>query len=60
MPDYDVIVAGLGAVGSAAAWHLAASGNRVLGLDRFAPPHQSPEKPRELAVPFVAIAQTEV
>src|SRR5258706_13069102 len=37
--DYDVIVAGLGAMGSAAAYHLAASGKRVLGLDRFQPPH---------------------
>src|SRR5437773_11769780 len=37
--DYDVIVAGLGAMGSAAAFHLAASGRRVLGLDRFQPPH---------------------
>src|SRR5215510_7591898 len=40
MPDYDVIVAGLGAMGSAAAWHLAADGKRVLGLDRFVPPHE--------------------
>ncbi len=37
--DYDVIVAGLGAMGSAAAYHLAGSGQRVLGLDRFQPPH---------------------
>src|SRR2546429_1477809 len=37
--DYDVIVAGLGAMGGAAAFHLAASGRRVLGLDRFQPPH---------------------
>ena len=37
--DYDVIVAGLGAMGSAAAFHLAASGRRVLGLDRYHPPH---------------------
>jgi sarcosine oxidase len=37
--DYDVIIAGLGAMGSAAAYHLAASGKRVLGLDRFRPPH---------------------
>src|SRR5437588_10764861 len=37
--DYDVIVAGLGAMGSAAAYHLAARGRRVLGLDRFHPPH---------------------
>src|SRR5258708_31913962 len=40
MPDYDVIIAGLGAMGSAAAWHLTASGRRVLGLDSFEPPHQ--------------------
>jgi sarcosine oxidase len=36
---YDVIVAGLGAMGSAAAYHLALAGRRVLGLDRFRPPH---------------------
>lgn len=38
-PRYDVIVVGLGAMGSAAAFHLARRGARVLGLDRFAPPH---------------------
>jgi sarcosine oxidase len=37
--DADVIVVGLGAVGSAAAWQLARRGARVLGLDRFVPPH---------------------
>lgn len=36
---YDVIVAGLGAMGSATAYQLARRGRRVLGLDRFAPPH---------------------
>lgn len=35
----DVIVAGLGAMGSAAAYHLSRRGMRVLGFDRFAPPH---------------------
>lgn len=35
----DVIVVGLGAMGSAAASHLAGRGARVLGLDRFRPPH---------------------
>ena len=40
MPDrYDVIVAGLGAMGSASAYHLARRGLRVLGLERFAPRH---------------------
>jgi sarcosine oxidase len=38
---YDVILVGLGAMGSAAAFHLARNGRRVLGLDRFAPPHQA-------------------
>src|SRR6476619_6467955 len=38
--DYDVIVVGLGAMGSAAAYHLAKGGLRVLGLDRYHPPHQ--------------------
>jgi len=36
---YDVIVAGLGGMGSAAAYHLAARGQRVLGLERFGPAH---------------------
>ena len=34
-PVYDVIVAGVGAMGSAACWHLARRGLRVLGLERF-------------------------
>ena len=36
---HDVIVAGLGAMGSATVYHLARRGARVLGIDRFAPPH---------------------
>lgn len=39
MPAIDVIVAGLGAMGSATAACLARRGLRVLGFDRFAPPH---------------------
>jgi sarcosine oxidase len=34
-----MIIAGLGATGSAAAYHLAGRGVRVLGLDRYHPPH---------------------
>ena len=37
--SHDVIIIGLGAMGSAAAYHLARRGQRVLGLDRFSPPH---------------------
>src|ERR1041384_8612848 len=36
---FDTIVIGLGAMGSAATYQLANSGQRVLGIDRFAPPH---------------------
>lgn len=37
--SYDVIVLGLGGMGSAAAYHLAARGQRVLGLEQFQPAH---------------------
>lgn len=37
--SYDIILAGLGAAGSATAFHLAGRGVRVLGLDRYHPPH---------------------
>src|SRR5258708_6279919 len=36
---FDVIVVGLGAMGSASAFHMAQRGQKVLGLDRFRPPH---------------------
>ncbi|MGH3321119.1 MAG: N-methyl-L-tryptophan oxidase [Streptosporangiaceae bacterium] len=36
---YDVIVVGLGGMGSAAAYRLAERGQRVLGLERFWPAH---------------------
>ena len=39
MKHYDVLVVGLGAVGSAAVHHLTAMGTSVLGIDRYAPPH---------------------
>ncbi len=39
MNHFEVIVAGGGAMGSAATWQLAKRGLRVACLDRFAPPH---------------------
>ena len=36
---YDAIILGAGGVGSAAMWQLACRGLRVLGIDRFDPPH---------------------
>ncbi|MFQ5704436.1 MAG: N-methyl-L-tryptophan oxidase [Gemmatimonadales bacterium] len=35
----DVIIVGLGAMGSSAAYHVAGRGYSVLGFDRFRPPH---------------------
>jgi sarcosine oxidase len=39
MASFDVVVCGLGAMGSAALHHLARRGKRVLGLERYAPGH---------------------
>lgn len=39
MTSYDHIVLGLGGMGSAAAHQLAVRGHRVLGLEKFSPPH---------------------
>ena len=37
--SYDVVVVGLAAMGSAVVYQLAKAGARVLGINRFAPPH---------------------
>lgn len=39
MSNWDVIVIGLGGVGSSAAYHVAKLGQRVLGLEQFTPAH---------------------
>lgn len=39
MPGCDAIVVGTGGIGAAAAYHLAARGARVIGIDRFPPVH---------------------
>lgn len=39
--SYDIVVAGAGAVGSAAAYHLSKTGKRILVIDRYTPPHNS-------------------
>jgi len=38
--SYDVIVLGLGAMGSSAALHLAERGSRVLGIEQFTAAHE--------------------
>src|SRR5688572_10151279 len=37
---YDIIVIGIGSMGSSACYHLAKRGVRVLGLERFDIPHE--------------------
>jgi monomeric sarcosine oxidase len=39
MSEYDVIVVGLGGMGSSAAYQLARRGQRVLGIEQFTPAH---------------------
>jgi len=41
MPAIDAVVVGLGAMGSAATYHLARRGRRVVGVERFRPGHES-------------------
>src|ERR1700709_1627866 len=40
MNTFDVAVIGLGAMGSAALYHLARGGRRVIGIERAAPGHE--------------------
>ena len=40
MPSYDAIVIGVGGMGSAAVYHLARRGLKVLGLEKYAIPHE--------------------
>jgi sarcosine oxidase len=40
MKTFDVAVLGLGAIGSAAVYQLAKRGARVIGIDRYSPPHE--------------------
>lgn len=57
MSDYDVIVAGLGAAGSAALYQFAKRGVRVLGLDRYMPPHDRGSSHGESRITRLAIGE---
>ena len=41
MPQFDVVVVGVGAMGSAALYQLARRGVRVVGIERFSPGHDN-------------------
>lgn len=55
----DVIVVGLGAVGSATLYQLARRGVRVIGIDRFSPPHSNGSSHGETRITRLAIGEGE-
>ena len=58
--SYDTIVIGLGAVGAATLWHLARRGQRVLGLDRWDPPHRFGSSHGDTRITRCAIGEGEI
>jgi sarcosine oxidase len=56
---FDVAVVGLGAMGSAAAWQAAKRGARVVGFDRFAPPHAMGSSHGDTRITRLAIGEGE-
>jgi len=57
MKQFDAIVVGLGATGSATLCHLAKRGQRVLGIDRFSPPHAYGSSHGETRITRLAIGE---
>ncbi|NNM74833.1 N-methyl-L-tryptophan oxidase [Enterovirga aerilata] len=55
----DVVVIGLGAMGSAAALQLARRGAKVVGIDRFSPPHEHGSSHGETRITREAIGEGE-
>jgi len=57
--NFDTIVCGLGAMGSAAVYQLAKRSNKVLGLDQFSPPHDNGSSHGESRIIRQAIGEGE-
>ena len=57
MDKYDILILGLGAMGSAAAYQSAKRGAKVLGIDRFAPPHAFGSSHGETRITRLAIGE---
>ncbi len=55
--SYDVAVIGLGAMGSASLWQFARRGLRVVGIDRFSPPHDQGSTHGETRITRQAIGE---
>jgi sarcosine oxidase len=60
METADILVVGLGAMGSAAAYQAAKRGGRVIGIDRFAPPHAHGSTHGESRITREAVGEGEV
>lgn len=56
---YDLIIVGLGAVGAASAYQAAKRGAKVLGIDRFAPPHALGSSHGDTRITRIAIGEGE-
>jgi sarcosine oxidase len=54
---YDIVVVGLGAMGAAVAYHAAQLGLSVLGIDRFAPPHDLGSTHAETRISRLAVGE---
>ncbi len=54
---YDLIVVGLGAMGSAVVYHAVQMGMRVLGIDRYDPPHDRGSTKAETRITRLAVGE---
>ena len=59
MREFDAIVVGLGAMGSAALFQLASRKRDVLGIDRFSPPHSEGSSHGDTRITRLAIGEGE-
>jgi sarcosine oxidase len=57
--SYDVAVIGLGAVGSAALYQLSKTGAKIIGVDRFSPPHDMGSSHGESRITRLAVGEGE-
>lgn len=56
---YDVVVIGLGALGSAAIYQLSKGGRKILGIDRLEPPHSLGSSHGESRITRLAVGEGE-
>lgn len=57
--NYDIVVIGLGAVGSATLYQLSKTGKNILGIDRFDPPHTLGSSHGETRITRLAVGEGE-